>query len=119
MRSGHATEHIMNKLLTTLAAGLALSGSAAASTRDDVPNVVVRYGDLNLDSREGVARLHARLSSAARTVCSAFDSRILGVRKQYDSCISGALTQSIDAIGNENLRNFHRQGVRRFVLAAN
>ena len=109
----------MNKLLITLAAGLALSGVAAASTRDDVPSIVVRYGDLNLGSTAGIARLHARLRNAAATVCSALDNRRLGVRKQYDLCVAGALTQSVDAVGNENLRNFHLNGGKRSALAAN
>ena len=54
------------KTLLPLAA-LALCGFANAGTRDH--SVVVKYGDLNLNSQAGIARLHKRISNAAESVC--------------------------------------------------
>ena len=56
--------------LLPVAVCLALSGVAAASTAKDLPSVVVKYGDLNLDSQAGVASLHARLAMP-RNSCAA------------------------------------------------
>ena len=52
--------------LLPVAAALAFSGVAGASTVRELPSVVVKYGDLNLDTNDGVAQLHARLRKAAR-----------------------------------------------------
>jgi UrcA family protein len=45
--------------------GLAFSGLASARTSDNPPSVVVKYGDLDLSTKDGVAALHSRLSRAA------------------------------------------------------
>ena len=94
--------------LLPVAACLALSGVAAASIPKDLPSVVVKYGDLSLDTKAGVASLHARLKSAAKYVCSSLDSRVLGLREQYDRCVSDAVKQSVAAVGNEDLSRYHR-----------
>ena len=98
--------------LLPVAACLALSGVATASIPKDVPSVVVKYGDLSLDTQAGVASLHARLKSAARYVCSSLDSRVLGLREQFDRCVSDAVKQSVAAVGNEDLSRYHRLGGR-------
>jgi UrcA family protein len=115
MRSIPTKEHIMSKGLIKLlpvAACLALSGVAAASTPKDLPSVVVKYGDLSLDTKSGVASLHARIRNAARYVCNSLDSRVLGLREQYEHCVSDAVKQSVAAVGNDNLSRYHRFGGR-------
>lgn len=111
------------KLLVPVVA-LALSGLASASTRGDipgdVPSIVVKYDELDLDSAAGVKSLHARLRTAALTVCSSLNSRILGLRDQYDHCVRDAMARSVAEIGNPSLTSYHR--IRRAkapVLAAN
>jgi len=96
--------------LLPVAAALALGGVAQASTVRELPSVVVRYGDLDLDTSDGVATLHTRLSRAARQVCSPLDSRVLGLRDQYALCVSGAVTQSVARVNNPRLTSFHRYG---------
>ena len=92
---------------------------AAASTAKDLPSVVVKYGDLNLDSKAGVRNLHARLTTAAKFVCSPLDSRVLGLRDQFDRCVSDAVAQSVADVGNPNLSQFHRYGGRFGFVASN
>jgi len=108
--------------LLPLAAALALSGYAGATTPKDspkdLPSVVVKYGDLDLASEAGVKRLHARLRNAAEQVCSPFESRVLGLREQYERCVTDAITQSAAVVGNPSLIQFHRYG-GRFVVASN
>jgi UrcA family protein len=123
MGSLHTKEHIMSKpliQLLTAAATLAISGLAGASVAgDQVPSVIVKYGDLALDTRAGVTKLHARLHAAAQLVCSSIDSRVIGLRDQYDVCVADAVSQSVAAVGNANLSDFHRHGAKSALVAAN
>jgi len=101
----------MSKRLTqllTVAAALALTGIAGATSRGEVPSTVVQYGDLALNTKAGVVKLHGRLHAAAQLVCDSIDSRVLGLRQQYDRCVSDAVTEGVAAVGNENLSNYHR-----------
>jgi len=107
----------LSKLLP-LAAALAIGGFANASVPKDLPSVVVKYHDLSLNSRAGVANLHARLRSAAEQVCSPLNSRVLGLREEYEHCVTDALAQSVAAVGNQNLRQYHLYGKRADIVAA-
>jgi len=107
--------------LLTVAAALALTGVAGATARNegDVPTTIVKYGDLALNTKAGVARLHARLRAAAELVCSGIDSRVLGLREQYDTCVADAVRESVAAVGNANLSEYHRYGRKAALLASN
>jgi UrcA family protein len=109
------------KLLTLAAAALAgLAGNASAAARivADSPSVVVHYGDLDLNTKAGVTKLHARLRNAARDVCAPLNSRVLGLREQYESCVTKAVTQSVAAVGHSSLSRYHRHGVKPALVAA-
>ena len=97
---------------------LAFSGIAAAGS-NDVNSVVVRYGDLNLDSQVGVARLHKRIRNAAESVCSELNNRVLGLRDDYEACVTEAVTKGIADVAHPNLTNFHRIKGKGVVLASN
>ena len=111
----------MSKRLTQLlplAAALAFCSVAQASTPKDLPSVIVKYGDLSLDTRAGVASLHARLRNAAEQVCSPLNSRVLGLREQFEACVSDAVANSVAAVGNANLSRFHRYGKHAELVAS-
>ena len=75
---------------------------------------------LGFDARPGdVATLHARLRKAALQVCSQLDSRVLGLREQYETCVSGAVTQSVAKVDNARLTSFHRFGRKAAAVASN
>ena len=92
------------KLLVSVAA-LSIAGIAGASNRvsSDVPSVVVKYGDLNLASAQGVATLHSRLRIAAKSVCAPLNSRILGLREGFDACVSDAIARGIADVGEKSV----------------
>ena len=100
-------------------AALAFSGLASASVPQELPSVVVKYGDLDLTAKPDVVRLHARIRNAAERVCSPLDSRVLGLREQFDQCVTDAVRQSVAAVGNENLSRFHRYGRHAELVASN
>jgi len=99
-------------------AALALSGIAAAGS-SDVNSVVVRYGDLNLNSQAGVKSLHKRIRNAAESVCSELHTRVLGLRDDYDQCVNEAVRDGVAQVANTNLTNFHESKGKRVVLASN
>ena len=98
-------------------AALALSAVAAAGTRADT-RIVVKYGDLNLQSDAGVASLHQRIRNAAETVCGQYETRILALRDQYTACVEDAVNSSVAAIGNARLTRFHASHGKPEVFAA-
>ena len=115
MRSIPTKEHIMSIRLIKLlpvAACLALSGVAAASTPKDLPSVVVKYGDLNLDSQAGV-RKPARPPHECREVRVqlARQPRARPART-VRPCVTDAVKQSVAAVGNADLIRYHRYGGR-------
>ena len=84
------------KYLLPLAA-LALAGAASAASRD-ANSVVVRFGDLDLNSQAGVTRLHKRIRNAAESVCGPLETRILGLRDAYDECVAEAVSNGVAAV---------------------
>jgi UrcA family protein len=79
---------------------LAASGISAAASRD-ANSIVVRYGDLNLNSQAGVASLHKRILNAARSVCSPLETRVLGLRDAYDACVVEAVNNGVAAVASK------------------
>ena len=109
----------MNIIKTLLpVAVLAFSGLATAGTRD-FNTVTVKYGDLNLNSRAGIASLHKRIRNAAESVCSRLETRILGLREAYEQCVEQAVADGVAAVGNANLTHFHDVQGKRLVVASN
>ncbi len=104
------------KFVLALAA-LSVSGLAVAGARD-VNSVVVRYGDLNLETRAGIASLHQRIQNAAESVCSHLETRILGLRSAHENCVDGALTEGIAAVGNSHLTQYHVSKGNALVVAS-
>ena len=105
--------------IAATATGLGFSAPASASTRDTPRTVIVKYGDLDLASKNGVAALHSRLNRAARQVCSPLDSRVLGLREQFDQCVTDAVTDAVRTVGNPNLSLYHRYGKHADIVASN
>ena len=99
-------------------AALALSGLATAGSRD-ANNMVVKYGDLNLNSQAGLASLHKRIRNAAESVCNQLETRILGLRGVHDDCVDTAVANGVAAVGNPNLSQFHAVKARGTVVASN
>jgi UrcA family protein len=105
------------KYLLPLAA-LALSSLASAGSRY-INEVVVKYGDLNLNSQAGVASLHKRIRNAAESVCNSLETRILGLRGAYEDCIEQAVNSGVAAVGNANLSALHAVKGKNVVVASN
>src|SRR5271156_4610737 len=68
-------------LLGSLAGVMAAGAAGAATPNGDVPSVVVKFGDLTLDTDSGVNQLYRRIVFAAKQVCHDDDTRHLMVRR--------------------------------------
>lgn len=106
------------KMIKTLLPLAALAFSSFATAASPANSVVVKFGDLNLNSQAGVARLHKRISNAAESVCDQLETRILGLQAAYKECVDSAVTNSVSAVDNTNLSQFHANKGRHSVVAA-
>jgi UrcA family protein len=96
--------------LRTLVAGailsaLALSFATVSNAADDTvpPQVIVKFGDLNISNPQGAATLYARIRSAAKSVCSQFDGRRLEEMAKRDACINKAILGAVTKVNNSAL----------------
>jgi UrcA family protein len=100
----------------------AISGLSQAAERIEirsgVPSVVVKYDAAALGTRAGVKSLHSRLAIAAQSVCTELDTRVLGLREEYDQCVRDAVRRGVAEVGNANLTNYHRYRTLPRVVAA-
>jgi UrcA family protein len=109
------------KLLLPVVAATLTSVAPAAERieiRSGVPSVVVKYDAAALVGRAGIRDLHSRLTIAAQSVCTELDTRVLGLREQYDQCVREAVRRGVADVGNANLTNYHRHRTLPRVVAA-
>ena len=96
---------------TAGAAATAQAGAPAEATQARYADVVVKFGDLNLENEAGTKVLYARLKNAASRACgNAPATRELGRWTQYRTCVDSKLDRAVDEIGARNLYALHRTG---------
>jgi UrcA family protein len=96
------------RLVTTAIFGaLALSCGAVsiAGHNDDVPQAVVKFGDLNLSNPQGAATLYNRIAFAAHEVCRSFDTdlRYLPSYAQLNACVHRAIADAVTKVRQPEL----------------
>jgi UrcA family protein len=76
-----------------------------AADRSDVPQAVVKFGDLNLSNQQGAATLYNRIADAAHEVCKSFDTDIrdLASHAQLDACVHRAIADAVTKVGQPEL----------------
>jgi UrcA family protein len=87
----------------------------AVARVDEAPSETVRYHDLNLDSREGVATLYGRIHAAAEDVCRPVEGSRLVTRvfwTEWHACINHAVANAVDTVHNEKLSAYHWERIR-------
>ena len=99
---------------------LLITASDMAVARDDeAPSVTVRYHDLNLNSREGIASLYGRIRAAAVNVCESVEGPQLVNRvfwSEWNACINHAVANAVDTVHNEKLSAYHWERCRGWKL---
>jgi UrcA family protein len=111
MTAATVTASRTNKGRIAVLAACVLAGSLgvaqAAAPLDDVPTVVVRYGDLDLSTQEGVQTLYKRISSAARQVCPSADPRSLRRFDDGRACRAAAIARAVSDVHSSQLAALH------------
>jgi UrcA family protein len=65
----------------------------------EVPARTVHYGDLNLNTKAGEARLHARIVAAAEQVCGDVGDRQLERAAAAKACVDRAVAAGMEKVG--------------------
>jgi UrcA family protein len=96
------------RLVTAAIFGAVAFGCGAvsiAADRSDVPQAVVKFGDLNLSNPQGAATLYNRIVFAAYEVCKSFDTDIRNnaSQAQLDACVHRAIADAVTKVGHPEL----------------
>lgn len=86
-------------------------GQAAVRPGERAAQHVVRYADLNLDSRAGVDQLYQRIVTAAHSVCGTDQAFSLTAQVESRQCAEQAIARAVATVGNPALSNRHRGSV--------
>jgi len=87
------------------ALALGCGAVSIAADRSDVPQAVVKFGDLNLSNPQGAATLYNRIVFAAHEVCKSFDADIrdLVSHAQLTACVHMAIADAVTKVGQAEL----------------
>jgi UrcA family protein len=100
-------------LCLALVAASLFAAPALAQTDDNLVKVVVRYGDLNLDTPTGARTLLDRIEAAANEACGGKpDIRDLGALARFDRCRPAAAHRAVSQVDAPRaLAMAHREGI--------
>jgi len=87
-------------------------GVAHAAPAQDLPQVVVSYGDLDLSSGDGVRELYNRIASAAREVCPYANAREIGQMALNRACRNAAISRAVRDVKSPQLVALRAEHVR-------
>ena len=84
-----------------LASGFSAVSAAADST--DAPQILVKYGDLNVSNPQGAAALYGRIRRAAESVCPHYEHSQLAFQARMDACVHKAVTDAVMTVNQPAL----------------
>lgn len=121
MKSTHRAPHIHVGRITltalaTACLGLMLSPARAAGPDPAYEPVaqLVQYGDLNLNTHEGIAQLYQRIETAASYVCGS-DTRSLADWSHARTCAKASVSRAVAKIDNAALTALHTRKTGRLI----
>jgi UrcA family protein len=80
------------------AMALAAHNPSSAVAAESVPQVTVRYDDLNLSSKAGIKALTQRIRHAAEIVCGELGTREIQDVTQHDKCVRDATDSALTRV---------------------
>jgi UrcA family protein len=87
----------------------AMGGRVQAAEAPQYDTTIVAFGDLNLDSEQGVKVLYARLRNGAEDVCSSFEGRDLFFKRLWQTCFDRAVASAVMQVNRTNLTTLHNR----------
>jgi UrcA family protein len=117
MTTAHFATHRSRLVSVAVLVGSLLAGSLAvapvASAREEGSAIVVKYGDLDLSTTEGVTTLYKRISTAAHWVCPYDDARELALKAVNQSCRKASIERAVRSIHNAELASILDEHAKR------
>lgn len=114
------TSACLSPLITTVILGvLGMSCGAVSVAADgsDLPQVIVKFSDLNLAAPQGAAALYARIAAAADKACQSYtvDSRDLVGQEAVRRCVHKAIADAVIKVRQPRLLALYNAKNRRTV----
>jgi UrcA family protein len=79
------------------------NSSQAGETDADVPRITVKFRDLDLSNKAGIALLYRRIEAAASRVCGSVDPRDLARWATAKACQDRAISRAVASIDSPML----------------
>jgi UrcA family protein len=96
-----------NTIRITIAAAAMIAALATGARAADVPQVHVKYGDLNVNTQAGAAALYQRIRFAADQVCELPNARNLAVAAKMQACADHAVATAVATVNNPTLTGLY------------
>ena len=106
MSTSIASTGLRGLIATAIFGALAFGCGAVsiAADRSDVPQAVVKFGDLNPSNPQGAATLYDRIIFAAHELCRSFDADIRTIAPgQLNACVHRAIADAVTKVGQPEL----------------
>ena len=106
MKTSTTATYLPRLIKTSIVGALALTwGAASIAGESDVPQVVVKFGDLDLSNAQGAARLYSRIAAAGEELCKPFDvdSGNLGSRARFGACVQKTIADAVTKFNQPEL----------------
>jgi UrcA family protein len=86
-----------------------MGAAAADRNTDDLPRVIVKFGDLDLNRTAGAERLYARIRSAARGICASVPDAASPRMSTADEhrCMEKAISDAVADVNAPLLTRLH------------
>jgi UrcA family protein len=105
----NARETTMYRVTSSLVIStLGLISLANAGAVPDVPQMTVRFADLDLTKIDGAAVLYKRLQAAAETVCGPREDRDPAKQAAFKKCVQSALASAVTRVDRAELTAYYR-----------
>jgi UrcA family protein len=105
------TNRALRRIAVVLASAAAIGLTAVAyagGVDGDIPQQVVKFGDLNLNSSAGAATLYRRIQRAAERVCEGpLGVRELSIAARSEACIAQAIERAVKDVNTQTLTSLH------------
>ena len=111
------TSRLRAAIATVTFSALASSFAAICAAGDSTEKVseIVQYGDLDVSSPEGAAKLYRRIAKAADNVCGVHDAPThnLYYRASVRTCVQKAIADAVTKVGQPALLSLYNSKNRQ------
>ena len=120
MKTRLAPATLSTLIATTLLGALGICSSALCSAADssDVPQLTVKYADINITSPQGAETLYRRIRLAALQVCETgyHGTRDLMGRERVADCVHKAMRNAVTQVGEPALVSIYNAKNQPFFI---